>query len=481
MATTNTPEAKTLEALGARRLAELLMEISSGDALVANLLQLEFAGTKGPAKASLEIREQMARIRRSRVFFEWDESPALARELDILRGAIVNHVADSDASEALGLMWGFMELADAVFDRCDDSGGSVGDVFLVAREDLGEIASAAKTAPALLADQAFAAIMNNNYAQYDGLVGILKPALGCEGLECLKQRLIESLSTTATQPTGKVSTSVGLRSLGSVSEDERRERYRRDVASSALRDIADAQDDVDGYIAQYDEETRRVPPIAAQIARRLLAAGRAGDALHALDASSRSVSSDRRWIGFEWEDARVAALEALGRTDAAQQVRWDCFERSLSMLHLRAYLERLAKSSAADAEEKALDHVQDFQDRLAALSFFLSWPALERASRLVVEHAKSLDGNCYEILAPAARALASQHPLAATLTFRAMIDFTLGRGKSTRYRHAARHLSQCASLAADIGDFQGYEAHGDYEQRLRREHGRKRSFWGRID
>jgi len=154
--------------------------------------------------------------------------------------------------------------------------------------------------------------------------------------------------------------------------------------------------------------------------------------LHALDASSRSVAGDRRWIGFEWTDARIAALEALGRIDAAQQVRRDCFERSLSALHLRAYLERLAESDAADAQEKALDHVQDFQDRLAALSFFLSWPALERASRLVVEHAESLDGDHYEILAPAARTLLSEHPLAATLVFRAMIDHTLNRGKSTR-------------------------------------------------
>jgi energy-coupling factor transporter ATP-binding protein EcfA2 len=38
---------------------------------------------------------------------------------------------------------------------------------------------------------------------------------------------------------------------------------------------ADAQGDVDAFIQQYDEQTRKIPKIAAEIARRLLSAGRA--------------------------------------------------------------------------------------------------------------------------------------------------------------------------------------------------------------
>ena len=47
----------------------------------------------------------------------------------------------------------------------------------------------------------------------------------------------------------------------------------------ALKDIADAMGDVDAFIAQYDPATRKVPKIAAEIAARLLVAGRAEDAL----------------------------------------------------------------------------------------------------------------------------------------------------------------------------------------------------------
>ena len=75
----------------------------------------------------------------------------------------------------------------------------------------------------------------------------------------------------------------------------------------------------------------------------------------------------------------------------------------------------------------------------------------------------------------------SEHPLAATLILRAMIDFTLSKAKSTRYEYAARNLTKCSRLALDIRDFQTHETHDAYMQRLRRDHGRKRSFWGLVD
>jgi hypothetical protein len=88
-----------------------------------------------------------------------------------------------------------------------------------------------------------------------------------------------------------------------------------------------------------------------------------------------------------------------------------------------------------------------------------------------------LDGDHYEILSPAADTLAAKYPLAATLLLRSMIDFTLKQGRAKRYRHAARHLAECASLASAIGDFGVVESHERYSDRLKQVHGRKTSFW----
>lgn len=161
-------------------------------------------------------------------------------------------------------------------------------------------------------------------------------------------------------------------------------------------------------------------------------------------------------------------------------MRWDCFERSLSASHLRAYLKRLPDFDDVTAEEKALDHAQAFPSRLQALHFLVSWPALERAARLVMDHPGEWDGDYYELLTPAADALAAKYPLATTLLLRAMIDFALTTSRSSRYKHAARHLLECSSLSSAIADFGTVEDHGRYEARLRREHGRKASFWSAV-
>ena len=92
-----------------------------------------------------------------------------------------------------------------------------------------------------------------------------------------------------------------------------------------------------------------------------------------------------------------------------------------------------------------------------------------------------LNGDYYELLTPAAEALALDHPLAATLTLWPMIDFTLREARSTRYKHAARHLEECAALARAIHDFGAVETHDAYMARLRNEHGKKRSFWGMVE
>lgn len=222
-----------------------------------------------------------------------------------------------------------------------------------------------------------------------------------------------------------------------------------------------------------------MPKIAAEIAQRLLAAGRAQEAWQTIEATEHS-RGGWDWPDFEWENARIDVLDALGRGDEAQAVRWSCFVRSLSASHLRAYLKRLPDFDDVEAEERALDHAQGYKSLLQALSFLVSWPALDRAANLVIRRAGELDGDHYEILTPAADALAGKHPIAATLVLRAMIDFSLTQSRSSRYRHAARHLMECASLAPSIPDFGAFETHEAYAARLRGAHGRKSSFWSLI-
>ena len=95
----------------------------------------------------------------------------------------------------------------------------------------------------------------------------------------------------------------------------------------------------------------------------------------------------------------------------------------------------------------------------------------------MIRRAAEFDGDHYEVLTPAAEVLASKHLLAATLALRAMIDFALSQNRSSLDRHAARHLTECESLASSVQDWGAIQPHEAYAARLKAEHGRKSSFW----
>jgi hypothetical protein len=419
--------AKNLEALGAERLAALLIEISTGNATAKRQLRLALAGAQSPKEAAREIAKRLTSVARARTFVDWQNRKPLVADLEMQRRAIMEQIAPHDPDEALALLWRFMALARSVFERCDDSNGIVIEIFHQACADLGEVAVAARSDSGVLAERVLDALQDNGFGQHDGLIATIAPALGREGIVRLKELVEELGRTPVPVPPKSDWKEVGWGSGGTLYEHEMEERQRRSTVKMALQDIADAQGDADAFIAQYEPDVRKVPKIAAEIAERLLVAGRAGDALGFIE---RAEVKQDCWIPREWQDARIAALEALGRGDEAQAFRWACFERDLTSDYLRAYLKRLPDFDDIEVEERALDYAAGRGGLLPALGFFLEWPSPDRAAALLIARHAEINGNHYEFLVPASEALSERHPLAATLALRAMIDFTLTNARS---------------------------------------------------
>src|SRR5208282_5840905 len=91
----------------------------------------------------------------------------------------------------------------------------------------------------------------NDYGQFDGLIQVLQPALGPAGLEHLKRRVTALSAEPVRKPGANERHVIGWGPGGPLYADEIAERSRVGTVRLALQDIADAQGDVDSFIAQY--------------------------------------------------------------------------------------------------------------------------------------------------------------------------------------------------------------------------------------
>jgi hypothetical protein len=457
--------------LGAERLAGILFELAGEQPGIKRRLRFALAGEAGGEMIAAEMSKRIAALRSARSFVDWQKRADFVRDLDLTRTTITERVGESRPDLALDLMWRFMALVEPVINRVDDSNGTVGAVFRVACDDLGALAARAKPDPVVLADHVFAAVTKNDYGEFDGLIPAIFPALGKSGVTALKARLIAAMPKRA-----------------AADRDDSRYALRR-----ALQDLADGEGDVDAYIALVPGKDRTRPDLAAEIGRRLLAAGRGEEAVAILEVAApkkRTTRSDLDdddlygpgWHGpdAEWESVFIGALDATGQVEHAQRLRWAAFEDHLSVERLRSYLKALPDFEDVLAEDRAMEHALHFPNFSLALHFFHEWSAHRQAADLVIARNGEIDGNLYYLLDPAAQWLEGAHPLAATLLRRAMIEDTLNGAKSTRYRHAARHLAECRALATLISDFGRFEAHEVFVSRLRAKHSRKSGFWTLI-
>ena len=468
MASKKTVNAENLTTLGAPRLAAILLDLAAEQAAVKRRLRLELAGQEGGEQIAAEITKRITSLRNAKSYVHWQRRPEFVRDLDMTRSMIVENVAAARPDLALDLMWRFMELAKAVFARVDDSRGTISAVFRAACDDLGPLAVKAKPSPDGLAERVFQAVTQNDYGEYDQVIAAIFPALGKAGSTALRRKL-QPLLAQRSAASGPMGGDVGI--------------------CRALADLADAEGDVDAYIAALPQDLAKLSFYAAQIGQRLVAAGRAAEAIRYLEAARPQPRAAGRMADAElylldvdtpdeqWQAAYIDALAATGQPEEAQRLRWSGFEERLSVAFLRTYLRALPDFDDVIASDRAMELALKYPSFPMALTFFHEWPEPRYAARLVIERHGEIDGNMYYLLTPVAQWLENTQPLAATLLRRALINDTLEGSKSTRYKHAAKHLAECASLAPLIEHFGQFESHAAYEKRLREGHSRKTSFW----
>lgn len=483
---------QNLEALGATRLADLFIEVSQGNAELKRRLRLELSHALGAGELAREVRKRLATIKRSTSFVDWQKQRAFVKDLETQLDMISDKIAPEDPSIAFDLLWKFIELAPSVYERVDDSNGNAGDVFRYAITLFENIALRAPQDPATLADRIFEAISDNGYGQWDDVIQYVGPALGSAGIVALKLR-IDVEEKSETQPPDQTSGNViqigrrpvfkDISGLGLITDfDEpdddievRSPSFSRSDYSGWRQQIADLEGDVDGFLAQYSADDLLNPHWAARAAKRLLMADRSKEAFEIL-TRSRDAGTHRH-IPHEWDATFADTLAALGQSSELHAFRWQKFAEILSVDYLRDMLKALPDFEDVEVEESAKSLALKHDSFNSALAFFLEWPDHWMAANLISTRSEELNGDAYYALTPAADQLQGEFPLAAVLCRRAMISYTLGKAKSTRYKHATRHFLECQSADSQIENYGSFPRHDEFERQLKTKHPRKAGFW----
>jgi hypothetical protein len=479
MAKKTTLNLENLNALGVERLARLVIDASARDAGFRKYVVAALASANGPEAIAALIDQRLGALERARSFVEWDRARTFASDLSMTVHAIVDELGPAQPALAVERLLRFIATHSGVFERIDDSQGRVQDIYETAIDALSLLVTATSESERLrLPDVIMAKLGEETHGYLPMVVSAVAQSLPPEALVRWDSELG---AKQARRPTGK------RENVDSTFDP-------RSFAVIACRQaIAEARSDLDGFVAL---EQMKHPNLqnASDIAERMLASGRTREALEWVRRAAPHrigfVSNDELSDGRQMQDlssiqrvsleARI--LDTLGDRRAAQALRWASFEATLDVGILREHVIRLEDFAEFEVLDRAFDHASSAKASYSALMFFIGWPRLDRAGKLVVDRRNTWDGRRYEVLVPAAEALEYTHPAAATILYRALLTDILSRAKSAAYTHAARYLMRLDDLAAntDAAAIPDISTHATFKAEIAKAHGRKSGFWAHV-
>ena len=177
---------KNLAALGADRLAALLIEVSTGSADIKRRLRMELSYNLGASELAYDVRKRLAAISKSKARVSWRKRKSLVIDLNIQVAMIVDRIAPDDPTTAFDLLWQFIELAPSIYARADDRRGDIITVFHGALQHFEDIGPRAQINRSALAERVWLVVSENIYGEWNDIIGLLAETLGKVGFSALE-------------------------------------------------------------------------------------------------------------------------------------------------------------------------------------------------------------------------------------------------------------------------------------------------------
>jgi hypothetical protein len=441
---------KKLTKLGADALASALLDLANysddADSIVDRLL----ASPKENAKS---FKKRLSSLKRRKHFISWGESGAYARDLaSMLKGL---EATVSDPRAGVESVAAFYEADCHIFEQCDDSNGSVGDVFKFEAAQLFSSYACRCDDKEWLADLVIQLNQNDGF----GVRDVLFEKMG----EFLPETVMRAV----------------VNKLWAMSKSET-DIYKGRHWLFALEDLAQQLKDpmLLEQVKRADSGGGLSIASVIEIAKLHFQCGDFSSALNwvervPLDQSYMEHDRDQLLIAIYKKQNDVANL-----TETANRV----FRRDRDMDSLQMLVEAVGeekRASIIEEESKAILKGREFDSSNA--NFLVETGRIDDAERYIISRTKKLNGDFYSNLLPLAKIMLKHDRLvAASVIYRALLDSILARAKSKYYHHGIAYLKKLDSLAPKVKNWQKVEPHSNYLASLQHNHRLKSSFWSQY-
>lgn len=441
---------KKLVDLGAEPLAYALLTLAETSEEAEEQIEQLLATPKEKVR---RYKRKLAGLKRSKRFYGYWEAIRFARELSLLLRSI--QIGAKDAQEGLELVAAFYEADAAIFERCDDSSGCVGDLFRIDAKDLFTEFASRCPDKEKVADLILDLNRKDDYGVRDILVDHAVDCLSEPQIRRMISRLQERLENEAEKP--------------------QHNQIRCQIQSLA-RQIGDA-----GLFEKLMVAEGLPLPVAhkLEIARVYLESGEVETARSWI----KKIPDDESYLLDEREQVLLEIFRRQGDGESLTELLYKRLDRYHSTDRLQELLEVIGEEKRDEIVSRELAMIRkDPKFRFADMDFLLEIGNIDEAENYLLQRAEQLDGIFYDSLLPLAQAMESlDRHLAASLVYRSLLRSILERAYTKAYPYGVRYLRKLEKLARAVGNWQSFDDHEAFNERLRMEHGRKRSFWEKYE
>ena len=399
------------------------------------------------------FKSRLAGAKRRTRFLYGRELAALA---DDLRASLLT-LAESleDTQKGVETVADFFRSDEALFNMCDDSDGTLGDLFVLDARDLFVHYATKCDDKKWLADLVLDLQRGSDYGVRDCLIHVAAQYLP----EPVIRDLIEEMWA--------------LSRAGEKDHDQRHWLY---LIESLARQIHDPG------IFKKAAQTAWPEGSVSQSIDIAEVYFESGDAKTALQWLNK-IPLDEHFQAGERDELLLAVYRALGKSEEAAETAWRIFR---GFRHEETF-EQLLEVTGSKDRERLLDAEAELILKSPELSYtdaeFLIWCGkVEDAETYLLSHVPEIDGGYYGSILPLAEAMEHEERyLAATVLYRALLESILARAISKYYGYGVRYLHKLDELAPWVRTWKKCTPHDKYFSQLVEKHKRKSSFWGRYE